>query len=195
MAHWWNSEAGKARMKSRVAPALYFEMEASDEIVAGASVCTGPSVWMDVLAPWFFLFAGLAVLARSNWIWHIPISGAVAGILWGVVIVLSLASAGVVLLRKQLFVAITKRRFICLRLNRSGYPDRLMFAMPISATSITCRGRSIKVTGSDGKTIRLNAFLHWRRDLDEVVAALEASGALVGASRRSSLEAMSDGDA
>lgn len=189
MANWMNSVSGKAEMKLRVGPALYSVMEPDDEILAGASTCTGPSPWVDVLAPLGFVLVLATFLPPGNLIWHIPVPGVVAEILWCVVTGLTLGSVALTFLRKQLFVAVTRRQVICYRLTKVGEPARLMVAVPRPAESVTCQDRTItvaapagKATGTAGKAIRLNASLYWRRELEQVIQALQANGALVQSS-------------
>jgi hypothetical protein len=84
-------------------------------------------------------------------------------------------------LRKPVFVVVTRRQLVCFLLSRldpSGTPRARMFAVPLVSGSITRSRWSLRYTGPDGKTIRLNKdplAWHARRDMNEVVAALQAS--------------------
>jgi hypothetical protein len=88
------------------------------------------------------------------------------------------------------FIAVTQRQFICYRLSRVGNePIRPLFRAPLTWVRMTTlvsglpRGRSVRYSGPGAgyRGLRLNVHARWRKDLDQVLAALQASGAAEGA--------------
>ncbi len=167
----------KARVRARVGPGLYSVMEPGDEIVAGAWARTGPPLGVDMALP----FVGwLAFLLTRSWDYGLAGHGhlAAANALTTGLFVLSVALSALPFLRKQVFVAVTRRQLICYRLKYFAGRDRLMFAVPLPAGTVTRKGWSMAYTGPDGKPIRFNAGPRGRRDLREVTAALQTSGTI-----------------
>jgi hypothetical protein len=160
-------------------------MEPDDVVVAGALTRTGPPVWFSQGILPLMWSAPLALIAVSlpSGPHHEYVSAAVCltGFLLGIVQSLSL------LLSKHVFVAVTRRQFICYRLTLSDVPRRLMFATPLPAGSVS-RGRgSLRYTGPDGKSVRLSVpyfWRGWRQDLTEVADALQASGVMMQSAGR-----------
>lgn len=96
------------------------------------------------------------------------------------------------LVRRALFIAVNHGQFICCRLSRFGNePTRLLFcALGVSQDDqpgerdAAVEIRPLQRSGAGDRDLRLNVYRHWRKDLDEVLAALQAGGAAVeGASR------------
>jgi hypothetical protein len=167
-------------MRARIGPALYSVMEPGDQIVAGALTRTGPPLWVGQGISLLILPAAIALIAVS-----LPLganhgyASAAVGLgvfLLGIVHSLSL------LLPKHVIVAVTRRQLICYRLTVSDAPSRLMFATRLPAGSVTRGHGSLRYTGPDGKSVRLNVgypWRGWRQDLREVADALQASGVMV----------------
>ena len=170
-------------VKRRVGPALYQVMEPGDQIMAGALAIAGPSLSWD-------MFLTLPALA-----------GAVAGavglfsslsppqMLGPVLVFVPLLFAWPLQFwRKPAFIAVTQRQFICYRMSRLGNePSRLLFGAPLAAVRVTNLGSrmpnwgSVKYCGPgvDGRGLRLNGSRRWRKDLNEVLVALQVGGAAV----------------
>jgi hypothetical protein len=169
-------------MRARVGPALSSVMEPDDVIVAGTCARTGPSWLWDVAAALGTFAAGVAVV-RLNWpLGQVHGYAAVSATLLTTVIFVAMPLLQ--LLRKQVFVAVTRRQLIGYRLTLWGYPDRLMFVVPLPTGSVTCKGGSMRYTSPDAKPVQLTTHWYWRRDLGEVAAALQASGTVVEPARR-----------
>ena len=91
--------------------------------------------------------------------------------------------------RKPVFIAVTQRQFICYRMSRFGHePSRLLFSAPLAAVRVTNLGGRMPNWGAvemhggpgiDGRSLRLNASRRWRKDLNEVLVALQVGGAAV----------------
>ena len=170
-------------VKRRVGPALYEAMEPGDQIMAGALAMTGPS-------PAWELLLALPALAGG-------VTGA-AGLfsslsppqLLGPVLVFVpfLLAWPLQFRRKPVFVAVTQRQFICYGMSRFGHePSRLLFSAPLAAVRVTNLGGRMPNWGAvrysgpgiDGRSLRFNVSGRWRRDLNEVLAALQVGGAAV----------------
>jgi hypothetical protein len=165
----------RTTIKREVGPALGKVIEPGDQIVAGTWAMAGPGLWLDMLGILPFFAAGVAGIT----------AGASPGV-WGFLsALLSLIS---VFGRRPVFVAVTERQLICYRLSRmTNDPDRLLFRAPLLAVRVTCPGgsgprrTSIRYDGPGAgeRGLRLSVTGSWRRDLDEVLAALHARGASV----------------
>jgi hypothetical protein len=178
-------------VKRRVGPALYQAMEPDDQIIAGALAMSGCSPTWDVLAGGPAVASGVAgaVGLFSSY------TGSPALALVG----LGLSPLILVPLRhwrRPVFIAVTQRQFICYRLSKVGNePIRLLFRAPSMAvrmTSLGCgapRWTSVRYTGpgAGDRGLRLNVHARWRKDLDEVLAALQDSGAAVEGTPRAGL--------
>jgi hypothetical protein len=173
----------RSTIKLQVGPALYRVMEPGDQIIAGTWAMAGPGPWLDMLgaalcAPFIALgVAGLTTGAGPGPFWV----GAAPGLL-------SLVPLVMLFWRRPVFVAVTQRQLICYRLFRmTNVPARLLFCAPPPTVRVTRMGRrmpgwrSIRYNGpgAEGRSLRLNVAWPWRRDLDEVLAALHARGASV----------------
>ncbi len=168
-------------VKRRVGPALYEAMEPGDQIISGALAMTGPS-------PAWELLLVLPALAGT-------VAGA-AGLfsnfsppqLLGPVLafVPFLFAWPLQLRRKPVFVAVTQRQLICYGMSRFGnVPSHLLFSAPLETVRVTNLGGRVPIWGSvkyygpgvDGRSLRLNASRRWRKDLNEVLVALQVGGA------------------
>jgi hypothetical protein len=170
-------------IKRRVGPALYQVMETSDQIMAGALAMTGPSPAWDLLLAFPALFGG--TLAAEGLFSSFGAPQPLGPIFVFVPFLLALPLQ---LSRKQVFVAVTQRQLICYRMSRFGNePSRLLFSTPLEAVRMTRLNgrvpnwRAVRYSGpgADGSGLRLNVSNRWRRDLNEVLAALQAGGAAV----------------
>jgi hypothetical protein len=181
----------KEVVKRRVGPALYQAMEPGDEIVAGTWAMSGCSPAWDVLAGVPGIASGVAgsVGLFSN-------STASPGLALVGLGLSPLILVPLQLGRRPLFIAVTQRQFICYRLSRLGSePTRLLFCAPLASVRITSLGsgaprwRSVRYTGPGAgyRDLRLNVYGRWRKDLDEVLAALQAGGAAVEGTPRAEL--------
>jgi hypothetical protein len=181
----------KEVVKRRVGPALYQAMEPGDEIIAGTWAMSGCSPAWDVLAGVPGVASGVvgSVGLFSN-------STASPGLALVGLGLSPLILVPLQLGRRPLFIAVTQRQFICYRLARFGNePTRLLFCAPLASVRITSLGsalprwRSVRYSGpgAGDRGLRLNVHGRWRKDLDEVLAALQASGAAVEGAPRAEL--------
>jgi hypothetical protein len=177
----------RSTVKRTVGPALYRVMEPGDQIIAGTRALTGPTPWLEMLGtvPIVFAVAGFTTDATFQ-----P---------FGVLLV-NLALLALPFMRRPVFVAVTQRQLICYRLSRmNDQPVRLLFCAPLLSTRMTYLGRSAPRwrsirydgPGAESRSLRLNVAGRWRRDLDEVLAALQAQGG--GVEGLSSAQAMALG--
>jgi hypothetical protein len=175
----------KMKARARVEPALYSVMAPGDQIVAGMYARLGPPLGLDLLPP---LVAWLVFTLTARW--DIGLAGhghlAAANAVSLAVAILTIAVSAPPIFRKQVFVAITQRQFICYRLTLFGRPRRLMFAAPLQSGPVSCHRWSMRYPGPGSKTIRFNAGPRWRVDLGQVASALQASGTFVESGRRPS---------
>jgi hypothetical protein len=165
----------RTTIKREVGPALDKVIEPGDQIIAGTWAMTGPGPWLDMLLMLPFLAFGVTGIT----------TGASPGV-WGSLP--TLLSLILVFRRRPVFVAVTEHQLICYRLSRmTNDPDRLLFRAPLLAVRVTCPGRSwprqtsirYDGPGAEERGLRLNVTGSWRRDLDEVLAALHTRGASV----------------
>jgi len=180
-------------VKRRVGPALDQAMEPGDQIIAGTLAMSGYSPAWDVLAAAPAIGSGVAgtVGLFSNY------SPSPALVLVG----LGLSPLILVPLQHRrwpVFLAVTQRQFICYRLSKVGNePTRLLFRAPSTSVRLTTlvngvpRWRSLRYSGpgAGDRGLRLNVHARWGKDLDGVLAALQASGAAVEAAPRTGLPA------
>jgi hypothetical protein len=180
-------------VKRRVGPALYQVMEPGDQIIAGALAMSGYSPAWDLLAAVPSLAGGVvgSVGLFSNY--TASPGPTLAGLGLGSFILSSLQ-----LQRRPVFVAVTQRQFICYRLSRVGSePTRLLFRTSLASVRMASLGswaprwRSVRYSGpgAGDRGLRLNVHGRWRKDLDEVLAALQATGAAVEGAPRGELPA------
>ena len=170
-------------VKRRVGPALYQVMEPGDQIMAGASAITGPSLAWDMFLPLPALAGGVAgAVGLFSSLSPPQMLGPV------LVFVPLLFAWPLQFWRKPVFVAVTQRQFICYRMSRFGNePSCLLFSAPLAAVRVTNLGSrmpnwgSVKYCGPgvDGRSLRLNGSRRWRKDLNEVLIALQVGGAAV----------------
>jgi hypothetical protein len=170
-------------VKRRVGPALYEVMEPGDQIMAGTLAMTGPSpAWELLLA--LPALAG-AVAGAANLFGNLSLPLLISPVL---VFVPFLLAWPLQLSRRPVFVAITQRQFICYGLSRLGNePSRLLFSTPLTAVRTTVLGgrmpnwKAVRYSGpgAEGRGLRFNVRGRWRRDLTDVLAALQAGGAAV----------------
>lgn len=162
-------------------------MEPGDEVVADMLAKTGPTLALDLAATTAVVVLAAVAFALSGW--RLAHSEGGLDVPGGV-----LAAGGPLAqlslwLRKPVFVAVTRKQLICVQLMRMkpSTPRQILFAVPLPSGSISRSRWSLRYTGPDGKTIRLNNGLAWhaRRDMNEVVAALQASGVIVESGARS----------
>lgn len=173
----------KEVVKRRVGPALYQAMEPGDQIIAGTWAMSGSSPAWDVLAA-VPAVAGGVVAAANLFGYHTASPGfPLVGIGLNPFILVPLQYR-----RRPVFIAVTQRQLICYRLSRIGNePTRLFFCAPLASVRMTSlrsgipRWRSIHYSGpgASDRGLRLNVYGHWRKDLDEVLTALQASEAAV----------------
>ena len=170
-------------VKRRVGPALYEAMEPGDQIMAGALAMTGPSPAWELLLALPALAGGVTGAAGL-------FSSLSPAQLLGPVLVFVpfLFAWPLQLRRKPVFVAVTQRQFICYGMSRFGHePSRLLFSAPLAAVRVTNLGGRMPNWGAvrysgpgiDGRSLRFNVSGRWRRDLNEVLAALQVGGAAV----------------
>jgi hypothetical protein len=170
-------------VKRRVGPALYLAMEPGDQIIAGTSAMSGYSPAWDVLASVPSVAGGVVSSASlfSNSTGSPGLALVGLGLSPFILVPLQMG-------RRPLFVAVTQRQFICYRLSRVGNePTRLLLRAPLASVRMTSLGswaprwRSVRYSGpgAGDRGLRLNVHGRWRKDLDEVLAALQASGAAV----------------
>jgi hypothetical protein len=175
-----------------VSPALNAVMEPGDEVVADMLAKTGPTLALDLAAATALVALAVVPFALSGWRFaHSAGSPDVPG---GVLAVCGILWPLPLWLRKPVIVVVTRKQLICFQLLRTkpSAPRQILFAVPLTPGSITRSRWSLRYTGPDGKTIRLNTeslAWHARRDMNEVVAALQANGVIVesGAPSRKSL--------
>jgi hypothetical protein len=149
-------------------------MEPGDRIIAGTWAMTGPAPWLDMLGlvPLVFMFvestAGVPLDPFQPLASFLPL----VLLIW----------------RRPVFVAVTQRQLICYRQSRmNNAPVRLLFCAPLVSTRVTYLGRlwphwaSVRYDGpgAEGRGLRLMVAGRWRRDLDEVLAALQLQGGIV----------------
>jgi hypothetical protein len=187
----------KEVVKRRVGPALYQAMEPGDQIMAGTWAMSGCSPAWDVLAGAPGIVSGVVgsvgLFSSSTASPGLALVG--LGLSPLILVPLQLG-------RRPLFIAITQRQFICYRLSRFGNePTRLLFCAPLASVRITSLGsgtprwRSVRYSGpgAGDRNLRLNVYGHWRKDLDEVLAALQAGGAAVEGTPPAELRAADTG--
>jgi hypothetical protein len=170
-------------VKRRVGPALYGVMEPGDQIMAGALAMTGPSPAWDGLLALPALVGGIAGAEGLFGSFSPPrLLGSV------LVFVPFLTAWPLQLLRKPLFVAVTQRQIICYRMSKLGNePSRLLFSAPLAAVRMTLLGgrvpnwRAVRYSGpgADVRGLRFNISRRWRKDLGELLVALQTGGAAV----------------
>lgn len=183
----------RKKVRAGVSYALNSVMEPGDEVVADMLAKTGPTLALDLAASMALVVLAAMAFALSGW--RLAYSGGGSDVLGGVLAVGGFLWPLPLWLRKPVFVVVTRRQVVCFLLSRldlSGTPRARMFAVPLSSGSITRSRWSLRYTGPDGRTIRLNKeplAWHARRDMNEVVAALQASGGIIesGAPSRRSL--------
>jgi hypothetical protein len=172
-------------VKRRVGPALYQAMEPGDQIIAGTLAISGSAPAWDALAALPALAGGIA--GGVNLFSNVsgPAFGADASIsvIFGTFLMLLFQ-----LRRGPVFLAVTQRQLICYRLARmDNEPTRLLFCAPLAAVRMTSLRRrmpfwrSVRYSGpgTGDRSLRFNVQGNWRKDLDEVLAALQAGGAAV----------------
>lgn len=170
-------------VKRRVGPALYEAMEPGDQIMAGALAMTGPSPAWELLLALPALAGG--VTGAAGLFSSLSPSQPLGPVL---VFVPFLFAWPLQFRRKPVFVAVTQRQFICYGMSRFGHePSRLLFSAPLAAVRVTNLGGRMpnwgavrySGPGTDGRSLRFNVSGRWRRDLNEVLAALQVGGAAV----------------
>lgn len=171
----------RSTIKLAVGPALYNVMEPGDQIIAGTWAMAGPGPWLDLLGA----VVGVAGVALAAGLAGIK-TGAGLGALMAVAP--TLVSAVMQFRRWPVFMAVTQRQLICYRLSRTkNAPARLLFCAPPVTVRMTRLRRTMPGSkpirydgpGAEGRSLQLNVAWPWRRDLDEVLAALQAQGASV----------------
>jgi hypothetical protein len=180
-------------VKRRVGPALYQVMEPGDQIIAGTLAMSGYSPAWDVLAALPSVAGGIAGVVGLFSNYAASPGPSVAGLGLGTFLLSS-----VQLRRRPVFLAVTQQQFICYRLSKVGNePTRLLFRAPLASVRMASPGswaprwRSVRYSGpgAGDRGLRLNVHGHWRKDFDEVLAALHASGAAVDGVPRAGLPA------
>ena len=188
----------RKRVRAGVSHALNAVMEPGDEVVGDMLAKTGPTLALDLVAATALVVLAVVAFALSGWRFAQSAGG--PDVLGGVLAVGCFLWPLPLWLRKPVFVVVTRRQLVCFLLSRldlSGTPRAMMFAVPLTSGSITRSRWSLRCTGPDGRTIRLNKeplAWHARRDMNEVVAALQANGVIVesGAPSRKSLAMTSE---
>jgi len=170
-------------VKRRAGAALYEVMEPGDQIMAGTLAMTGPSALWELLLALPALAGGVA--GAANLFGDLSLPLLISPVL---VFVPFLLAWPLQLSRRPVFVAVTQRQFICYGLSRFGNePSRLLFSAPLEAVRTTVLGRRMpnwravryRGPGAEGRGLRFNVKGRWRRDLTDVLAALQAGGAAV----------------
>ncbi len=171
-------------VKRRVGPALFEAMEPGDQFMAGALAMTGPSPAWEMLLTLPALAGGVAGAANLFGNFNPP------QLLLGPVLIFVpfLIAWPLQLRRKPVFVAVTQRQFICYGMSRFGNePSRLLFRAPLETVRVTNLGGrmpnwgAVRYSGAGigGRSLRFNVRGRWRRDLNEVLAALQIGGAAI----------------
>ena len=162
--------------------ALNAVMEPGDEVVGDMLAKTGPTLVLDLVAATALVVLAVVAFALSGWRFAHSAGG--PDVLGGVLTVCGFLWPLPLWLRKPVIVVVTRKQLICFQLMRTkpSAPRQILFAVPLAPGSITRSRWSLRYTGPDGKTIRLNKeplARHARRDMNEVVAALQANGVIV----------------
>jgi hypothetical protein len=174
-------------VKQRVGPALYQVMEPGDQIIAGTWAQTGPSPLVDTLASLPFLAVWLHQIIAGG-----PVPDPGRGLLSLMTFLADSAVGGLLPLalliwRRPVFIAVTQRQLICYGLTRlTSEPARLLFTAPLAAVRIRpglrvlgCRSVRYDGPGAGQRPLRLSVSARWRHDLDQVLTAVQAGGAIV----------------
>jgi hypothetical protein len=167
------------KVRAGVSHSLNSVMEPGDEVIADMLAKTGPTLAIDLALSTGLLVLAVMVFALSGW--RLAHGEGSPDVLGGVLAVGGLLWPLPLWLRKPVFVVVTRRQLVCFLLSRldlSGTPRARLFAVPLGSGSITRSRWSLRYTGPDGKTIRLNKeplAWHARRDVNEVAAAVQAN--------------------
>ena len=177
-------------VKRQVGPAIYQAMEPGDQIIAGTLAMPGSAPAWDALAALPAIPVGIA--GGINFFTNV--SSPIFGVLAGIGVLSAFLMLPLQFRRAPVFVAVTRQQLICYRLSRMGNePARVQFCAPLASVRITSLGsalprwRSVRYNGpgADDRGLRLNVHGRWRKDLEEVLAALQSSGAAVEPTPRS----------
>jgi hypothetical protein len=158
-------------------------MAPGEPIVAAVPAATGPPLWQ--------LGLPLVPLALASiWLGLLQLLGN-SGTAQLALPASLLLAAGVILvpnLSRPVFLAVTDRQLICVRLSRvTSAPVGLIFAVPLAAAGTTSYrpGRwssslRCRWPGRRGRGRRLTIAPRWQPELEAVVAALRAAGGYAG---------------
>lgn len=161
--------ADRVTIKRRAHAAVFAIIDSDDEIVAGTWALTGPPVLLDLL------YAVTAVR-------YVPLLGQL----------LPPVELLAPIVGRSTYVAVTRRRMICIRLSWPGNkPGRVVLDVPVSGARISGGRRgfaldSVRYTGPGVSDLGVSSRWQWRSDVAGVLAALRAGGAsveLTGAGR------------
>jgi hypothetical protein len=166
-------------MKGRVEPELDRIMGSDEQVTVGVLAARGPfPEWGDLLWLLLLLLAcvNLAVVVRAGLSAHLP------GLLRAGTPVLLLGGAMERLSRRPVFLVVTNRRIICLRLSRiANRPvGRPVFIASIGAATLIPAQTILpghgaaryRGPGASPRGLRLMARGGWRQDLAQAIAAL-----------------------
>jgi hypothetical protein len=149
-------------IKRRAHTAVFQIIDSDDQIVAGTWALTGPPVLLDLL----HVSSALRV---------VPLLGQLFPPLELLVPVVG----------RRTYVAVTRRRMICIRLSWPGNkPGQVVLDVPVSVARISFGRRgfaldSVRYTGPGAIDLGVSTPWQWRSDFEEVLAALRAGGASV----------------
>ncbi|HXW46618.1 MAG TPA: hypothetical protein VEL03_17645 [Streptosporangiaceae bacterium] len=173
-----NPPTDAAETKRYVGPALHGVMEPGERIVAGACAMTGWR-WRELCV----------AIGLSGWaVLTVPVLGHLSPVgilLLGLAPILLVPFYVLDTTRRRVFIAITDRQLICISLRRL-LAGRVRFHVPIGSFHIrrtVSRGRYRSLTyvgpGAPVSGLRVTATGKSRRDMNDVVSALQAAGVLV----------------
>ena len=164
----------RALLKRRAAEALRHDLQPGERIVADSAVTSDPSRWAAAVlltVAVALTAAGLVSLLSP------PAAGPVFAI------GLPVLGLGIQFLPRPMYVAVTDRRLICIRVSRlRSTPRRGAFAMPLADIRIlnsrsSNHGASIQCEIPGGKPILLHVGRAGRKEFAEVETVLARSGA------------------
>jgi hypothetical protein len=177
----WRRELGRqATARLEVGPALHAVLAPGEQILAGTFGSTGRWQRQERLA--------VAAVYLAAWICGIEVSPSghpSATLLVPVItapLITSLADAALSARHRKVFLALTNRRLICVRMP-FGRMARVRFRVPRELARVLGgpRGRrASSVTyfgpGAKARGLRITVAGAWRHDLDDLVAGLQAAG-------------------
>jgi hypothetical protein len=165
---------GRTAVSRQAEEVLRHELQTGEHVASSAEVTSDPSRWAVAA----FLALAIAVTAVGLVSLFGPLPGPSAGGIPAPLLVV-----GILFLRRPMFVVVTNKRLICLRLSRfRRAPRQLAFAVPLAEVRIVKYrpgkyASSIQCEIPGHKRTRLNVGRAGRKDLDKVEEALSRAGA------------------